>query len=58
MVAFGGQDLKTLYITSLRAFRSEQELAQYPLSGNLFAVRVEVAGLPEPEFIEMPAAEC
>lgn len=54
MVAFGGLDLKTLYITSLRAFRTEQELAQFPLSGNLFSVHMDVAGLPEPEFIECP----
>ena len=50
MVAFGGPDLKTLYITSSREGRSEEELAQYPQSGDLFAVRVNVAGLPEPTF--------
>ncbi|MFG1174298.1 SMP-30/gluconolactonase/LRE family protein [Erwiniaceae bacterium CAU 1747] len=51
MVAFGGSDLKTLYITSSRENRSAEELAQYPQSGDLFAVRVNVAGLPEPRFI-------
>jgi len=50
MVAFGGPDLKTLYITSSRENRSAQELAQYPQCGDLFAVRVAVAGLPEPKF--------
>ena len=50
MVAFGGPDLKTLYITSSREGRSEEELAQYPQSGDVFAVNVEVAGLPEPRF--------
>lgn len=50
MVAFGGADLKTLYITSSRENRTEEELAQYPQSGDLFAVRVSVAGLPEPLF--------
>ncbi len=50
MVAFGGADLKTLYITSSREGRSDQELSQYPQSGDLFAVRVNVAGLPEPTF--------
>ncbi|URQ59837.1 SMP-30/gluconolactonase/LRE family protein [Pantoea alhagi] len=50
MVAFGGEDLKTLYITSSRENRSAEELAQYPWSGSLFAVRMPVAGLPEPLF--------
>lgn len=52
MVAFGGSDLKTLYITSSRENRTAEELAQYPQSGDLFAVRVNVAGLPEPRFIQ------
>ncbi|MBK0035349.1 SMP-30/gluconolactonase/LRE family protein [Erwinia sp. S43] len=51
MVAFGGSDLKTLYITSSRENRTPEELAKYPQSGDLFAVRVSVAGLPEPRFI-------
>lgn len=50
MVAFGGDDLKTLYITSSREDRSAEELAAYPQSGDVFAVRVAVAGLPEPVF--------
>ncbi|WLS80081.1 SMP-30/gluconolactonase/LRE family protein [Erwinia pyri] len=50
MVAFGGEDLKTLYITSSREDRSAEELAQYPQSGDLFAVRVGVAGIAEPLF--------
>lgn len=52
MVAFGGKDLKTLYITSSREDRSAEELARYPQSGDIFAVEVEVAGVPEPRFIE------
>lgn len=50
MVAFGGDDLKTLYITSSRENRTEEELAQYPLSGNIFAVRTHVTGREEPRF--------
>ncbi|RRZ87019.1 SMP-30/gluconolactonase/LRE family protein [Erwinia sp. 198] len=50
MVAFGGPDLKTLYITSSREDRSAEELAAYPQSGDVFAVEVAVAGLPEPLF--------
>ncbi|MEI2263637.1 SMP-30/gluconolactonase/LRE family protein [Erwinia sp. CGal63] len=48
MIAFGGPDLKTLYITSSREDRSAEELAAYPQSGDVFAVEVDVAGLPEP----------
>jgi len=48
MIAFGGPDLKTLYITSSREDRSVEELAAYPQSGDVFAVEVDVAGLPEP----------
>ncbi len=50
MVAFGGKDLKTLYITSSRENRTEAELAEYPLSGDLFALDVAVAGRAEPLF--------
>lgn len=44
MVAFGGEDLKTLYITTARNNRSEQELLQYPLSGCVLALRVATSG--------------
>ena len=50
MVGFGGPDLKTLYVTSARAGRSDEELAALPLSGSLFAMPVEVPGLPEYRF--------
>jgi sugar lactone lactonase YvrE len=45
MPCFGGDDLKTLFITTSRQGRSAQELAQYPEAGCVFAMRVEVAGL-------------
>jgi sugar lactone lactonase YvrE len=47
MVAFGGEDLRTLYITTGRKGRSAAELERYPQSGCVFSVRVEVAGLLE-----------
>ncbi|MCX8960504.1 SMP-30/gluconolactonase/LRE family protein [Erwinia psidii] len=50
MVAFGGADLKTLYITSSREGRTLAELAAFPQSGDVFAVRVAVAGIAEPLF--------
>ena len=46
MPCFGGEDLKTLFITTSRQGRSETELAAMPLSGCVFAMRVDVPGLP------------
>lgn len=51
MPAFGGADLRTLYVTTARKERPEEELRRYPLSGSLFAMEVEVPGLPEPLFV-------
>ncbi len=50
MVSFGGPDRKTLYVTSARTGRSESELAGLPHSGSLFAMPVDVPGLPETRF--------
>jgi sugar lactone lactonase YvrE len=50
MCAFGGSDLKTLYVTSARQQRNAEELARLPQSGGIFAMRVDVPGLPEPKF--------
>jgi sugar lactone lactonase YvrE len=51
MIAFGGADLRTLYITSARHNRSAAELAQHPLSGCVLMLRVDVPGRPEPAYI-------
>ena len=50
MCAFGGSDLRTLYVTSARQNRDAEELARLPQSGGIFAMRIDVAGLPEPKF--------
>ena len=50
MVAFGGTDRKTLYVTTARDGRSDRELAALPHSGGLFAMSVDTPGLPEPLF--------
>jgi sugar lactone lactonase YvrE len=50
MCAFGGGDLRTLYVTSARQNRDAEELARLPQSGGIFAMRIDVAGLPEPKF--------
>lgn len=43
--AFGGENLETLYITTARAWVSEEKLKQFPLSGGLFAVKPGVKGV-------------
>jgi sugar lactone lactonase YvrE len=48
--ALGGPDLRTLYITTARQKLTPADLDSQPLAGALFAVRVDVAGLPEPRF--------
>jgi sugar lactone lactonase YvrE len=50
MCAFGGPDLRTLYVTSASRGRDAQELARLPQSGGIFAMTVDVPGLPEPYF--------
>ena len=46
MVCFGGDDLRTLYITSARAGRpAEEQNARVP-AGSLFSTRVSAPGLP------------
>ena len=47
MMAFGDDDLRTLYITTVSNKRSAEELAQHPLSGCVLRLRVDVPGLPE-----------
>jgi sugar lactone lactonase YvrE len=46
MPCFGGDDLRTLYLTSVSKERSAQELVAYPLSGCVISMRVDVPGLP------------
>lgn len=43
---FGGPDLRTIFVTSLRHDLSADVLAAKPLSGGIFAVRVDVPGVP------------
>jgi len=50
MCALGGPDLRTLFVTSARQLRSDDELARLPQSGGIFTMRVDVPGLPEPRF--------
>ena len=46
MPCFGGDDLKTLYLTTARYKRSAAELQTWPDSGCVFSMQVDVPGLP------------
>jgi sugar lactone lactonase YvrE len=46
MPCFGGHDLKTLYVTTSRDKRPQDELAQQPWAGRVLQCRVDVPGLP------------
>jgi sugar lactone lactonase YvrE len=46
MPAFGGADLRTLYLTTARDKRPADELAAQPWAGAVLQMRVDVAGLP------------
>lgn len=50
MPAFGGADLKTLYVTTSRHRLTEDQAAAEPLSGRLLRIEMDIAGLPEPKF--------
>ncbi|PAX07702.1 IclR family transcriptional regulator [Sphingomonas lenta] len=48
--AFGGPDLRTLYVTSARIRLSATQLAAAPLSGSVFSMATDVAGVPVTPF--------
>src|SRR5690606_33880068 len=48
---FGGKDLKTLYITTAAVGLSDDQLAKEPAAGGIFAIDVDVPGLPEAKII-------
>ena len=51
MISFGGHDLQTLFITSAKQKRSENELDTLPLSGYVISIRVDVPGVFEHAYI-------
>jgi len=51
--AFGGPDLRTLFVTSAHLGMSDQERAAAPLSGAVFAQALELRGLPESRFLHV-----
>jgi sugar lactone lactonase YvrE len=49
-VCFGGDDLRTLIVTTATKFLSEEKLASEPLAGAVFAIHGVAQGLPENRF--------
>jgi L-arabinonolactonase len=49
--AFGGPDLKDLYITSAWVEIPSARRAKQPLAGDLFCLRTQVSGFPEPLYL-------
>lgn len=49
-VMFGGADLDTLYVTTMRYNLTPEQSAAQPLAGRTFAVQPGVKGLPEVDF--------
>jgi len=49
-VAFGGDDLSTLFVATAREQLTEEELAEHPLSGSVFAVETSTYGRPPRTF--------
>ena len=50
MVAFGGPDMRTLFVTTCRGAHNSEQLETYPQAGGIFALDVEVAGQIEARF--------
>lgn len=51
-ICFGGNDMKTLYITTASKFLSQKQLDAEPLAGSLLAISGVGQGLPENRFGE------
>lgn len=55
-IAFGGPDLATLYVTSIKDSGSGRAISRHPAGGHLFALEgLGATGLPEPRFGAVPA---
>ncbi|MCD6077394.1 MAG: hypothetical protein K0R89_1332 [Ramlibacter sp.] len=52
MPCFGGEDGRTLYLTTARHKRPADELQAFPLSGCVLKTRVDVPGLPANVFVD------
>jgi len=57
MVTFGGNDLRTLFVTTARQHLGPEESAQYPDAGSVFSMLVDVAGLAPHTFVAQPSQQ-
>src|SRR3546814_11610860 len=57
MIALGGSDLKTAFVTSAGKALTDEARADQPHAGGLFTFRVDVPGLPGARF-EIGRASC
>lgn len=49
-LCFGGEGLRTMFVTSMRHGMTAEALAREPLAGSVFALEAGVSGLPETRF--------
>jgi sugar lactone lactonase YvrE len=56
MLAFGGSDLATLYVTSERHGLDAGQLSREPYAGGILALPAGCVGLPEPSFADLTQA--
>ncbi len=50
MIGFGGEDLRTAYVTTARQNATPEDLERFPHAGAVFSFRVETPGLAEVAF--------
>ena len=53
MPCFGGDDFRTLFVTTIREGKTAEQLAASPGSGGLFAASAPVAGFPSWRFLDV-----
>lgn len=56
--AFGGPDLKTLYVTTAKLHLDEAQRREQPLAGGLFRIDLDVPGLPQYEIAPPAFSDC
>ena len=50
MVAFGGPDMSTLFVSTCRAAQTDEELKKFPQAGGIFSINTNTKGQIEPKF--------
>lgn len=50
-IAFGGEDLQTVFVTTAKVGLSDDQLAEQPLAGNIFSFRAKIAGYKMPNLL-------